>query len=152
MWTNCNNVILQFANTFNCYLTTQMSTRGKQMKQKMANFFSENFSELSNFSSSSFWEKPLWNQKLLLLTATARRSCYILVRPVPALSCFTFFQKLFWNKFLATQNKNNVIETISYFVYQLSKKYSIYYVSEHLKYSTQLNEYWLNKNACLNIV
>ena len=137
MWTNCNNVILQFANTFNCYLTTQMSTRDKQMKQKMANFFFANFSELSNFSSSSFWEKPLWNQKLLLLTATARRSCYILVRSVPALSCFTFFQKLFWNKFLATKIKTMLLK-------QSAVLYCIYCMFEHCIY-------WLNKNACLNI-
>ena len=50
------------------------------------------------------------------------------------------------------QNKNYVIETISCFAYQLSKKYCVYYMSEHLKYSTQINEYLLHKNACLNIV
>ena len=26
-----------------------------------------------------------------------------------------------------------------------------YYVSEHLRYCTQISEYWLNKNASLNI-
>ena len=31
-------------------------------KTKISNFFSANFSELANFSSSPFWEKPLWNQ------------------------------------------------------------------------------------------
>ena len=50
-------------------------------QQTMAIFFSLNLSELSNFSSLSFWEKSLRNQKLLLPTATARHSCYILVRP-----------------------------------------------------------------------
>ena len=34
----------------------------------------------------------------------------------------------------------------------MSKKYFGYYVSEHIKYCTQINEYWLNKNVCLNIV
>ena len=32
------------------------------------------------------------------------------------------------------------------------KKYCVHYVSEHLKYCAQINEYWLNKNVCLNIV
>ena len=50
------------------------------------------------------------------------------------------------------QNKNNVIETTSGFVYQLSEKYCVYYVYEHLKYCTQINKYWLNKNVSLNIV
>ena len=36
------------------------------------------------------------------------------------------------------QNKNNVVKTISCFVCRLSKKY---YMSEHLKYCTQTNEY-----------
>ena len=94
----------------------------------------------ANFSSSSFWEKALWNRNLLLLTATARHSWY-----TPT------FHQLFGTYFL-NQNKNNVIETISCFVGLLSKKYCIYYVSEHLKYCSQINEYWLNRNACLNIV
>ena len=118
----------------------------KCQQRQMANFVSANSSELSTFSSPSFWGKPLWNQKLLLLTATARRSCSTLVRPFSMLSCFPFFHKLFWN-----QNKNNVVETVSCFVYLL-KKYCTDYMSEHLKYCTQINEYWLNKTACLNIV
>ena len=43
-----------------------------------------------------------------------------------------------------------VIETINCFVDQLSK--NIAYTPEHLKYCTQINEYWLDKNTCLNIV
>ena len=97
------------------------------------------------------WWKPLWNQKLFLLTATALHSCYTLVRPLPTLSCSPFFTYFFGTNF-RHQNKNNVVVTISCFVYQLSKKYCVSYVSEHLTYCTQINEYWLNKNACLNIV
>ena len=88
----------------------------QQIKRKMANSFSVNFTELSNFSSSSFWEKPLWNQNLLLLSATARRFFYTLVRSFPTLSCFPFFHKLFFLTNLRYQNQNNVIETISCFV------------------------------------
>ena len=102
-------------------------------QQNMANFFSANFSELSKFSCSSFQGKPLWNQKLLLLTATAWFCCYKLIRPVPTLSFFHSSTNFFGINF-RRQNKNIVIATISYFDDQLLKKYCIYYVSEHLKY------------------
>ena len=66
------------------------------------------------------------------------------------LSCFPFFPNFFATNFLY-QTKNNVVKTINCFVYQLSKKYWVYYVSEHLKYCSPINEYWLNKNAnCYN--
>ena len=32
------------------------------------------------------------------------------------------------------------------------KQYCVYYVLEHFKYCTEINEYWLNKNICLNVV
>ena len=68
--------------------------------------------ELSNFSSLSFWGKPLWKQKLLLLTVTARRSCYTLVTPFPMLSCFPFFHKFFLEAILeakvAPTNRNSL--------------------------------------------
>ena len=34
----------------------------------------------------------------------------------------------------------------------MSIKYCVYYVFEHLKYWPQINEYWLNKYVCQNIV
>ena len=37
--------------------------------------------------------------------------------------------------------KKNIIETTSGFIDQLSKKYCVYFVSEHIKYDTQINEY-----------
>ena len=99
-----------------------------------------------NVFSSSFWGKPPWNQKLLPLTATARRSCYTLVRPFP-----NFFGTNFRH-----QNKNNVVETsyfgFFFFCLPAIKKYCVYYVFEHLKYRSRINEYWLNKNVCLNIL
>ena len=93
----------------------------QQRQKKCQTFFSANFSELLNFSSLSLWEKPLWNQKLLLLTSIGRRSCYTLVRPFPMWSYFPFFPKLFGTNF-QHQNENNFVETISCFAYQLSKK------------------------------
>ena len=58
---------------------------------------------------------------------------------------FFIFSETFLELIFTTKIKTNVVETISCFAYQLSKKYCI--VSGHLKYYTQLNEYWLNKNA-----
>ena len=81
----------------------------------------------------------------------------ILLRKATLKSAFLLHtSKTFFTKFFATnfrhQNKNNVGEKFCCFVNQLSKKYCVYYVTEHLKYCTQINEYWLNKYACLNIV
>ena len=54
--------------------------------------------------------------------------------------------------FSPPKNKNNVCwNNQLLFVYELSKNI-VYIVSEHLKYCKQINEYWINKNACLNIV
>ena len=52
---------------------------------------------------------------------------------------FSIFTQTFLELIFATNIKNNVIEIISCFVDQLSKKYCVYeyYVSEHLKYCTQ---------------
>ena len=118
----------------------------KQIKQKITNFVSANVSELSNFSSSYFWEKPLWNQKLLLPTAkSGGKTC-------SNVELFSIFFTNFFETSFRQQNKNNVVETISCFVYQLSKKYCVYYACEHFKYCSQINEYWLNNTACLDIV
>ena len=85
-----STVISTFSEHITIYRTLSIDIwQLKHKKQKMANFFSANFSELSNFSKFSslfFWEKPLWNQKLLLLTATAWRSSYTLVRAFPLFS------------------------------------------------------------------
>ena len=92
----------------------------KQIKQKKPKNFCCNFSELSNFSFSSFWGKTLWNQKLLLLTAIARCSYYTLVCTLVVYQrwvVFHFFTNFFRTNF-RHQNKNNV--------YQLSKKCCVY--------------------------
>ena len=81
--------IFQFSEHFQLIFGNSNVNNGKQMKQKIANF-----SELPNFSSSSLWAKPLWNQKLLLLTATAQRSCHTLVRYFTTLSFFSIFLEL----------------------------------------------------------
>ena len=97
--------ILQFSEHFQLIFDNSNVNNGKQIKQKILNFFSAIFSELLNLSSSSFWLKPLLNQKLLLLNATARRSCYTVVRPFPTLSCFPFFFTNFFGTNFCHQNK-----------------------------------------------
>ena len=66
---------------------------------------------------------------------------------------FSIFSQIFFGTNFRYQNKSNVIEIINgLFLPAAKKKYCVCYVSEHLKYCTQINEYWLNKNACLNII
>ena len=77
---------------------------------------------------------------------------YFLIKSVPTNSknrrlCKTCTNVDLFSVFSQTFNfrDQNVVD-------QLSKKYCLYYVYEHLKYYTQINIYWLNKNVCLNIV
>ena len=112
-----SNVISSFSEHITIFRTLSINIWQLKCKQwqtnktKKGKLFSENFSKLSNFPSSYLWGKPLWNQKLLLLTATARGSCYTLVRSFPTLSCFPFFINFFGTNF-RHQNKTNVVETI----------------------------------------
>ena len=85
------------------------------------------------------------------VASTNRNSSASLLHTSKTSSNVEFFTNFFGTNF-RHQNKNNVIETISCFVDQLSNKYCVYYVSEHLKYCSQTNEYWLNKYSCLTIV
>ena len=117
--------IFQFSQRFQLIFDNSNVNNDTQIKQKMANFFSALFRIIKFFFI------------ILLKNAT-------LESPFITLSCFPFLHKFFWNNF-RHQNKNNVIETISCFVYQLSKKYCVNYMSEHLKYCIQIKEYWLKK-------
>ena len=115
-----NSVISTFSEHIIIYRTLSIHIWQLKCQQIQTNktknpILSGNFSEFFNFSSSAFWEKPLWNQKLLLLTTIARRSGHALARPFPTLSYFPFFSESFLELIFAT-NKNNVVETISCFV------------------------------------
>ena len=104
---NCYNIeknfkvrsvsMLQFFEHFQLIIDNSNINNDKQIKQKKANFFSANFSALSKFSSSFLWDKPIWNQKLLLLAAKAQHT---LVRSFTTLSCFLFFTNIFGINFL----------------------------------------------------
>ena len=101
-----STIILQFSEHFKLIFDNSNANNDKQIKQKMTNLFSVNFSKLSNFSSLSFWVKPIRKKKLLLLTTTARRSCCTLVSWV----VFYFFTNFFGTNF-NHQNKNYVVKT-----------------------------------------
>ena len=70
------------------------------------------------------------------------RSVYLLhtSKTFSNVELFSIFCTNYFGINLRHQNKNNVVEKISCFV------------SEHLKYCSRINEYWFNKNACLNVV
>ena len=88
------------------------------------------------------------NQKLFLPSAktgfllSSSKTCF-------NVALFSIFPQNFFGTNFRDQNKNNVIETTRCFVDQQTKKYCVYYVSEHLKYCTEIKEYWLNKNFCV---
>ena len=102
----------------------------KQIKQKMANFILQTFqnyqifpphsSEISNMISEvSFTNR---NSSALLLHAGKTFSNLELF----FIFSFTYFY--FFGTYFRYQNKSNVVETISCFVYQLSKKKNIAYI------------------------
>ena len=59
---------------------------------------------------------------------------------------FSTFSQTFFELIFATKIKTMLLKQPAV------KKYCVCYVSKHLKYCTQTNEFWLNKNVCLNIV
>ena len=67
---------------------------------------------------------------------------------------FSIFSQTFLEQIFAYEMKTMLLKQSAVFFYQPSKKYCVCYVSEHLKYCIQIhvNEYWLNKNAWVNIV
>ena len=89
----CNTVISTFCDHITIFRTRSIDiwqlnvNNDKQKKRNNGEFFFANFSKLPNFSCSFLWEKPLWNQKLLILT----------VKPLPTLSCFPFVHNSFWH-------------------------------------------------------
>ena len=76
--------------TLSIYIWQLKCQERQTNKTKNCKLFSANFSESLNFSSLSF---------------LSYRSCYILVRPFPVLSCFSFLQKKFWKLIFATKIK-----------------------------------------------
>ena len=89
---------------------------------------------------------PLLPTKMLVALCLNKVSCFIM----PQYKIYTMYS--IWKHcqcVFITQSKINQASALqliySCYVYQLSKKYCVYYVSEHLKYCSKINEYWLNK-------
>ena len=104
--------ILQFSEHIQLLFDNSNVNNATQIKQKKASFFSANFSELSKFSSLSFWQNPCWKSKLP--PTNNNRSAF--------LSCFPVFSQTFLKLIFGYQNKNNVVETVSCFVLAAVKK------------------------------
>ena len=124
-WAYCN-----FPNTLNWFLITQMSITTNKVVRIIKFFF------LILLRKATLESK---------VAPTHRYSSAFLLHTSKTFSnveLFSIFSQTFLELIFATK-----IKTISYLVYQLSKKYCVYHISEHLKYCSQINEYWLNKNA-----
>ena len=145
--------ILQFFEHFQLIFDISNVNNDKQIKQKIGELFFWNLFRIIKFFFLILLREVTLESKIA--TTNRNISAFLLYtsKTFPNVEnvVFHFFTNFFGTNF-RHQNKNSVVETISCFVFKLSKKYCVYYVSEHLKYCSQINEYWLNKNACVNIV
>ena len=112
-----------------------MSTNHKQIKEKNGKlFFCKLFRIIKLFFLMLLREATLESKA----APTNRNSSAFLFHTSKTFSNKTFLDLIFPTK---KKKKYNVVETTGCFVNQLSKKYSVYYVFEHLKYCAQINEY-----------
>ena len=102
-WTYYN-----FPNTFNWYLTTQMSTNKKKCNKKWQTFFLQIFRKYHIFLLLILLRKAI-------LVWKTRRSCYTLVRPFPTLSCFPFFSQTYLDLIFATKIKTILLKQSAVF-------------------------------------
>ena len=138
--------ILQFSEHFQLIFDNSNVNKDKQIKQNYGKVF-----RIIKFFFLILLRKATLESKFV---PTNRNSSAFLLHTSKTCSnfkLFSIFSQSFLDLIFAIKIKN-VVETIRCFFYQLSTKYCIYYVSEHLKYCTEINEYWLSKIACLNIV
>ena len=114
--------ILQFSEDFQLNFDNSNVNNDKQIKQKMAN-------RVVNFFLLILLREATLKSKVA--PANRKSSAFLLhfSMTFSNVELFSISSHTFRH-----QNKNNVVETISCFVYQLSKKYCVNYVSEHLKY------------------
>ena len=63
---------------------------------------------------------------------------------------FSNFSQTFFETNFRQQNKNKSYWNNQLFCWPaVKKRYCGYYVSEHLKYCSQINKYWLHKKMCI---
>ena len=108
--------MLQFSEHFQLIFNNSNVNNGKEVKQKLANFFLQTFQNYQIYLNHPSER----SQKLLLLTATVWRFCYTPVRPYPWV-VFHFFFLNFLKLIFATKIKTMLLKQ-SAVVYQLSKK------------------------------
>ena len=138
-----------FSEHFQLIFDNSNVSNDKKIKQKIANFFSGNFSELSNVSFLILLREA--NLQSKVAPTNRNSSAFLLHTNKTFFQRFVVFHK-FFHKIFAIKIKTMLLNQAAVLFTNCQKKYCVYYVSEHLKYCTQINEYWLNKNACLNIV
>ena len=132
-----------FPNTFNSYLTTQMSTNDKQKRASrvvgkfLLYLFIYNLQYYQIFLPHPSKRNQLG---IRLCSCQPQKPAFLVNTSQTKLSCFPFLHKRFLELISATNHN------------QLSKKYCLYHEPEHLEYCTEINEYWLNKNVWPNIV
>ena len=134
--------ILQFSEHFQFIFDNSNVNNDKQINKKWQIFFCKLLKIIKFFVLILLIEATLE----LKVAPTNRNSSPFLLHTS---KIFSIFSQIFLQTNFRHQNKNNVVETISCFVYQLSKKYCVYYVSEHLKYCTQLNEKCLSEHSII---
>ena len=128
-----------FSDTMNIFFlykrTQKMATRFFCKLYRIIKFFFFNLLREATFAS------------------TKRNSSAFLLQPSKTffnVELFSIFSQTFLELIFAFKIKTMLLKKTAVLFSSCQK--NITYVSEHLIYCTQLNEYCLNKNACLNII
>ena len=143
-----------FPNTFNWYLTTQMSrTTNKKLLARFYEFIC--FSTFCEIIKFFFFIRLRYATLESKAAHTNRNSSAILLntsKSCPNVEFLFTLHKLCLELIFATEIQTMLLKQPVVLLTSCQKKYCVYYVSEHFKYYTQINEYWLNKSVCLNIM
>ena len=123
----------------------------KNWNKKWRTFFLQTFQNYQIFlpypsERSHFWSKvaPTNCNRLEFLLHTGKTFSNV--------ELYSIFSETFLELICATKIKAMLLKQSTVLFTSCQIKYCVYYVSEHLEYCSQTNEYWLNKNDCLNIV
>ena len=137
--------ILQFAEHFQLIFVNSNVNNDQQIKQKRPNFFCKLFRIIEFFLLSLLREATLESK----VAATNRKTSVFLLRTSKTFSNVELFS-IFSQTFLGLIFDTKIITML--LKQSAVKNNCVSYVSKHLKYCLQINKYWLNKSACLNIV
>ena len=133
--------LLQFSEHFQFKFDNSNVNNYKHIKQKMADFF---FVKLSTFSALSFWEKPLWNQRLLLLTAIDRQFLLHSTQTFSNVELFSIVSQTFFELIFATKMKTMLLKQSDVLFKTVAKRIlRIYWL--HIAYVWTLKIFCTNK-------